>query len=818
MTARLRLLVPEGTTNYIENPSARYDTSGVNAVGSTVTRSLEKARFGVACFKVVTDGLALNEGFYYRVSALQNVQKVVTVSAYVRGTGYVRIRVIDNPFGKQWSSKEIELLSDRWQRIEVTGRTSGSNDVRLYLETNGNAAQGVTFYADGLQLELQEAATTYCDGDQEGCRWNLLAHGSQSIRSPYTRAGGRWLDIAGPSCEAQNLYMTVVGGLGMASIKNQTQPYADAPGDYFQSTKILSRPITLSFFTKRPYRPRTNRLPTLYPLHQLRQQLLDVVKPDRTAGQEAFTLEYTDGEISLYLKARYDSGMEGEWDVRNEFINAFPLRLLSVSPFFLEDDQEVSALNFRTTHTINYIIQRINGEWSEMNGGFDGQVLDIVIGPRGQPVAVGSFILANNDVNAIDPMIFANRIAWWDGEKWNQYGVGANNTIRAVAFGPDGKMYVVGDFTFIGGVAANYIAYLETDGTWHAMGLGLGGPGYAVAVASNNDVYVGFNGTTAGTAIAYYVARYDGSYHPLGSNGGLNATVASIAISKDGTKVYLGGYFTDEHSNPGILELNYVALYEPFFNSFDEMGTGFSDEVLRVRITDTGRVYTVGNYIESFDTALVLLYIAYWNGASWFGIGEGTDNTTRALAVSERGNLLLGGDFQLAGGVYAAYAALYNNSTYVNMDISLSDAVYAAAIDKMENLFLAPNGTTAEFAAITTVENIGSAEANPTLYITGPATLIWVENQTTQKRVYINLDISDNEEIFIDFGQGTVESNIRGNLAYAVNPGSDFRAWTLAPGENKISLLMTADVAATAHLSYTPQHWSADATARNEAL
>jgi hypothetical protein len=82
----------------------------------------------------------------------------------------------------------------------------------------------------------------------------------------------------------------------------------------------------------------------------------------------------------------------------------------------------------------------------------------------------------------------------------------------------------------------------------------------------------------------------------------------------------------------------------------------------------------------------------------------------------------------------------------------------------------------------------------------------------------MDLVIAEDEEITIDFSQGMVTSNIRGNLAWTVNPGSDLRAWTLIPGENKIALLMTDDVAATAYLSYIPRHWSADSTAIAESL
>ena len=85
----LRILSPEGTTNYILNPSARYDTTGWAAIGSTLTRVLTYARFGIASFKVVTNGAALYEGISYRVNALAGISDPITVSVYVRGSGHI---------------------------------------------------------------------------------------------------------------------------------------------------------------------------------------------------------------------------------------------------------------------------------------------------------------------------------------------------------------------------------------------------------------------------------------------------------------------------------------------------------------------------------------------------------------------------------------------------------------------------------------------------------------------------------------------------------------------------------------------------------
>src|SRR5574342_954277 len=187
---RFSALIPEATVNYVTNPSLRYDTTGWNASGSTLTRVLTRARFGIASLQVVTAGSALREGAFFRVSVLTNVNEPITISAYVRGAGRVRIRLDNNVVGgTEFSSLPVQLSADRWQRLVVTGFSTGGNDLRLYVETDEAAAAARTFYIDGAQLERKAYVTSYCDGDQTDCRWSGLYHASTSSRPAGTRAG-----------------------------------------------------------------------------------------------------------------------------------------------------------------------------------------------------------------------------------------------------------------------------------------------------------------------------------------------------------------------------------------------------------------------------------------------------------------------------------------------------------------------------------------------------------------------------------------------------------------------------------------------------
>jgi len=819
----LRILIPQSTINYITNPSLRYDTTGWVSNNSTISRSFDYARFSIASLKVVTNGSFANEGVYFRVNSLRGISDNITVSVYVRGRGSVRIRLIDNPNGKEWKSKPISLTTEYWQRINVSGQSTGSNDMRLYVENAKTSAQAITFYVDGAQMERGVDATTFCDGDQKGCRWEGLNHGSISSRSSNEREGGKWITLASPDFENRDLYMTVISGFGMNPIMNVTNPFSVLPGSYFQNFKINDRVIVLNFHAKhKDFRLCSKN--SLKELHSLRQYLINIIKPDLTKSSE-FIIEYSDGTHPIYVKVRYEAGLEGDWDIRNKWFTSFPVRLLAVSPILYEDNQEVTSIDYQDSVILNNVTARINGRWSRLNYGVNGNVNAFELGSRKEIIAVGAFTTANNSSSAIDPNLAANRIVYWDGEKWVAFGVGANGTINDVAVAPNGYIYVTGSFTSIGGVSANGIAYY--DGViWNAMSTGLNGTGHTIKVAPNGNVFVGGEFTTAGGTSVNYIARWTGTnFFRLGSSTGLNNYVFSIDISADGNTLYAGGDFTDENGNPGS-SLTRVASYNILTTVWSSLGDGFNNRVNEVVLSPANVLYAGGDFTLSGSAQL--FYIGQFNGAVWIPLGVGLNSTVHSIDISKNGDLVAVGEFTQAGSVPAEKIALWNNSTWVNLDLRIGVGnnaveVYAVQFTPNGDLFLGGTNFSSSvysslYAGITTVTNKGTMQVSPILYIRGAGTLRWIENQSTGKRIFLNLAVLSGEEVFIDFGRAEITSNIRGNLSFTILQGSDFRSFSLLPGDNTISTFMDNDVSAIMYMYYVPRHWSADATSEVNLL
>ena len=819
--ADLRIAVPESTTNYVKNPVVRYATTGWNAFGSAITRSLVESHFGISSLRVVTNGSALYEGAYYRINWLSGISSPLTGSVYVRGSGIIRVRLIE---GMNQSYTKKITLQNKWQRVQVLGRCTGGNDVRLYIETD-QRAQALTFYVAGAVVEPKSQASTYVDGDQPGCRWSGVRHESISTREAATREGGRWLTLSGKERVEEDLYMTVVGGLGVAPIVNNTQPYATAPGGFYQNTKVVSRVFTLAFHVKHKALAAFN--PSLRFLHQLRNALFEVLKPDRTRNGQEFLLEYKDGDIPMYLRARYEGGMEGEWDVRNQWVNSFPVRFLSMYPYLVEDDQETDALNYvNNLGVLNAVAGKIDGAWSNLNYGLNSTVRGMTLGPDGKVYAFGDFLFANSNALAISPSIPAAGIAWWDGQQWNALGTGAISSggyIADAVVAPNGYVYVTGSFSSIGGVAAANVAYWNGS-AWNALGTGLNSYGLTVEVSPNGRIYVGGNFTTAGGNNAFYCAYWDGAWHSLGTYAGLNNIVEDIVITPDGISIYFCGQFTDERTNP-LTSTAYVALYTVSSNTFSVLGTGMDGIAYSMALAQDNSVYVTG----AFTTAggATVDYAAVWNGSSWRAIGTGLNASGLIVTIASNGDVYVGGNFTVAGDTPVSYAARWNGSAWMPLDIDISitatPSVQAILLDTKGDLFLGGSGfstgsKSSKTSAITNVTNIGSAETSPILYILGPGTMKYLQNQTSQKTVQFDLEILDDEEIFMDFGRGTIKSTVRGNLTDTILKTSSFRDFTLLPGDNKIATYMLNDVASYMQLTYIPTHWGADYTEVSEEL
>jgi len=260
---------------------------------------------------------------------------------------------------------------------------------------------------------------------------------------------------------------------------------------------------------------------------------------------------------------------------------------------------------------------------------------------------------------------------------WSTLGMGSsngvNNWVWALAV-VGNEVVVGGDFTSAGGVSANRVARFNTQtNTWSALGTGssngvFGSNVNALAVVGN-EVVVGGEFDSAGGVSANNVARFNTQTNTwsalgTGSSNGVNDRVTALAVV--GNEVVVGGWFT----SAGGVSANRVARFNTQTNTWSSLGTGSQNGVSGVvtALAVVGNEVVVGGNF-TLAGGVSANYVARFNTQTntWSTLGTGSQNgvfgsNVNALAVV--GNeVYVGGAFISAGGVFANNVARFNTQT-----------------------------------------------------------------------------------------------------------------------------------------------------------
>lgn len=130
-------------------------------------------------------------------------------------------------------------------------------------------------------------------------------------------------------------------------------------------------------------------------------------------------------------------------------------------------------------------------------------VLSIVQGADGTIYAGGAFANASADADA-------DNLAYWTGSAWANVGGALNSFVEKMQIGPEGFLYICGDFTDWGGESVSRVAYWDGSAV-HDMDGGVNAEAYSMWVDSGGQVYLGGTFTTAGDYTVYRAALWNGT-------------------------------------------------------------------------------------------------------------------------------------------------------------------------------------------------------------------------------------------------------------------------------------------------------------------
>lgn len=241
---------------------------------------------------------------------------------------------------------------------------------------------------------------------------------------------------------------------------------------------------------------------------------------------------------------------------------------------------------------------------------------------------------------------------------------GLQSRTRALAAGPDSRLYAAGDFRFAGTTRADFVA--TWDGTsWTPLGDGLDGPAQAVA-EGDGRVYVGgaFSGTSSGDVTSPGVVAWNptqSAWSALG--GGVVGSVRVLAAAPEGLYV-AGGFDTVVQADGSEVPVEDVARWDPVAGRWAAVPGGHGIDVPFALARDAaGALYLGGVHIRSDRLGVGRVARLGPAAETWTTLREWVGFDVRALAVE--GTPGAGG--QLYSGVRGDGVWLWDGAAWANL-------------------------------------------------------------------------------------------------------------------------------------------------------
>lgn len=776
------IVKPKEGVNYIYNPTfaSPEKVAGWTAYGAGVTIAASSLyqRRGIYSMEVKTASGMASGAYYGNLSVTTGY--AYTFSCDVKGVaGRTMYIAIANSAGviKQETSF---TATGSWNRYEVTyTATETSSTYRVYVVRDAAASIDL-FYVDGVQFEQSSTATTLIEGYAPGCRWTGMRRNSPSERSAQTGLGGELI------CISDYAAITKHVGFGMGQF-NQVTTEMSVGGDLYQGHTLKSRTVALNL----AYTGSTHG-----ELQAKRKVILDALRPDYLSnvsvpesyginampvyrGHEQRILRYQgfDAEgneatnpidIVCVFQSCHTNTPDTETSQQDTLLFTVP------SGLFQGAYEEGSTLGLYADFPANYIVkQDRDGNWCRWNGSAYESLIDglpksvkcMVEGPDGKIYIGGNFTNAGGIANA-DYLCRWNPVT----EAYEAVVAGINDFVFALAFDADGSLYVGGYFTDLGSAYGDgivKIAHAATTPTIVALGTGVQGTVpfvYSIVVAPNGDVYAGGSFETAGgvTGTAH-VARWDGTKWNAMATGLNNYVVTMVwAPSK---LLYLGGSFTNADGSFG----DYLCYWDGAY--FHEVGVKeLNAELTSVAVDQSGRL-VIGGYFANAGDVANADYLARWHGGShWEAFGTGVNGVVEDIFCAPSGEIYVCGIFTEAGGIAVAdQAAVWKNGTWMPLDIALPGTAYVSAVMRASDgsLYMGGafsttgSGENAESGLAENVVTVGaSANTYPIISVTGPGKLNSIINYSTGKSILFNdLTLQPGEWISLSFDPVNIQFN-----------------------------------------------------------
>ena len=297
-----------------------------------------------------------------------------------------------------------------------------------------------------------------------------------------------------------------------------------------------------------------------------------------------------------------------------------------------------------------YAVARLNADGT-LDAGFNPNVgtvnngvYSVAVQADGKILIGGDFTFGgdfHNDIKRLNA----------DGTLDAAFSPNVYGPVYSTALQADGKILIGGLFSSVDGVPRNRIARLNADGTLDSgfnPNVGTSNNGiYSMTVQADGKILIGGDFTTVGGVARNYVARLnaDGTLD-TGFNPNANGTVQTLGLQADG-KILIAGQFT----TLGAVSRNRIAR----LNADGTLDAGFNPDanstVQSMGLQADGKLLLGGSFTAVGGVARNRIARLNMDGTLDTGFNPDANGIVQSTAVQADGNILLGGSFTAVGGV-----------------------------------------------------------------------------------------------------------------------------------------------------------------------
>ena len=338
--------------------------------------------------------------------------------------------------------------------------------------------------------------------------------------------------------------------------------------------------------------------------------------------------------------------------------------------------------------TNNIVRINTNGEYDSsfnIGSGFNSSVNVLSIQSDGK-ILIGGQFTQYQGVNR-------NRIVRLntDGSYDSTFDIGSgfDSVVDTISIQTDGKIIVGGQFTQYQGVTRNYIARLNTDGSFDStfeIGVGYDSIVLSSQIRQNGKVLIfGQFGSYQGTEVNRILRLHtDGNIDTSFNIGsGFDSSVFALSIQSD-QKIVVGGSFSTYNgiSSNLIVRLNTDGSHDPTFN----IGGGFNNIVETISIQSDQKI-VVGGFFTSYSGISSNRIARLNTDGSYdltFTIGSGFNSSVNGLSILPDQKIVIGGPFTTYNSISCSKIVILNTdgSVYsefnknLGYDESVRDVIY----------------------------------------------------------------------------------------------------------------------------------------------